>query len=232
MEKPVGDPDEAGWLEVSDAALLLESARTYRPDPDAHAAPLYPLIATFLLTGGRTSEVLGLELDDISFQRQRITFRPNQWRRLKSKNSRRGVPVWPQLKDILAAYFAEKEREGGLGRLVFPSPLDGEEKPIKDFRKALDAVAGRCGWNKGEIRSRSQFRHTYCSARLQTLDGGAPVSPFTVSKELGHGGLSMMEQVYGHLGQIRHRSEVVEYRLTDHTESLGDRIETLEKLGV
>ena len=231
MEKPVGDPDEAAWLEVSDAALLLESARTYRPDPDAHAAPLYPLIATFLLTGGRTSEVLGLELDDISFQRQRITFRPNQWRRLKSKNSRRGVPVWPQLKDILAAYFAEKEREGGLGRLVFPSPLDGEEKPIKDFRNALDAVAGRCGWNKGEIRSK-MFRHTYCSARLQTLDGGAPVSPFTVSKELGHGGLSMMEQVYGHLGQIRHRSEVVEYRLTDHTESLGDRIETLEKLGV
>ena len=27
MEKPVGDPDEAAWLEVSDAALLLESAR-------------------------------------------------------------------------------------------------------------------------------------------------------------------------------------------------------------
>jgi hypothetical protein len=44
----------------------------------------------------------------------------------------------------------------------------------------------RAGWNKGEIRSK-MFRHTYCSARLQTLDGGAPVSPFTVSKELGHG---------------------------------------------
>ena len=118
-----------------------------------------------------------------------------------------------------------------MGRLVFPSPLDGEEKPNKDFRKALDAVAGRCGWNKGEIRSKA-FRHTYCSARLQTLDGGAPVSPFTVSKELGHGGLSMMEQVYGHLGQIRHRSEVVEYRLADHREALGDKLETLESLAV
>jgi len=231
MEKPVGDPDEAAWLEVSDSALLLESARTYRPDPDAHAAPVYPLIATFLLSGGRTSEVLGLELDDVSFQRQRITFRPNEWRRLKSKNSRRSVPLWPQLEEILRAYFADKERDGGLGRLVFPSLLDGEEKPIKDFRKALDAVAGRCGWQKGEIRSK-MFRHTYCSARLQTLDGGAPVSPFTVSKELGHGGLSMMEQVYGHLGQVRHRSEVVEYRLAQHREALGDRIETLETLGV
>ena len=228
MEKPVGDPDEAAWLEVSDAALLLESARTYRPGADAHAAPVYPLIATFLLTGGRTSEVLGLELDDVSFQRQRITFRPNTWRRLKSKNSRRSVPLWPQLEEILRAYFADQERERGLGRLVFPSPLDGEENLMTDFRKSLDAVAGRCGWNKGEIRSK-MFRHTYCSARLQTLDGGAPVSPFTVSKELGHGGLSMMEQVYGHLGQIRHRSEFVEYRLEQHRDAVNGRLEQLEK---
>jgi hypothetical protein len=28
------------------------------------------------------------------------------------------------------------------------------------------------------------FRHTYCAARLQTLDRGAPVAPHTVAKEL------------------------------------------------
>jgi hypothetical protein len=38
-----------------------------------------------------------------------------------------------------------------------------------------------------EIRTRP-FRVTYATARLQTLDGGAPVSPWTVEKELGHGG--------------------------------------------
>src|SRR2546429_9857021 len=32
------------------------------------------------------------------------------------------------------------------------------------------------------------FRHTYCAARLQTLDGGAPVSAYTVGKEMGQGG--------------------------------------------
>ena len=186
-------------------------------------------MATFLLTGGRTSEVLGLELDDVSFQRQRITFRPNEWRRLKSKYSRRSVPLWPQLEEILRSYFSTTEANGGLGRLVFPSPMDGEESLIRDFRKALDAVAGRCGWNKGEIRSK-MFRHTYASARLQTLDGGAPVSPFTVSKELGHGGLSMMEKVYGHLGQIRHRSDVVEYRLAQHRQALGSRLDRFEML--
>ena len=79
-------------------------------------------MATFLLTGGRTSEVLGLELDDVSFQRQRITFRPNEWRRLKSKYSRRSVPLWPQLEEILRSYFSTTEANGGLGRWPGATP--------------------------------------------------------------------------------------------------------------
>ena len=55
------------------------------------------------------------------------------------------------------------------------------------------------------------FRHTHCSARLQTVEGGYPVGAFTVACELGHGGESLVRKVYGHLGQIRHRSEYVEY---------------------
>jgi integrase len=30
------------------------------------------------------------------------------------------------------------------------------------------------------------FRHTYCCARLATLDRGAPVSQDTVAREMGH----------------------------------------------
>ncbi len=165
----------------------------------------------------------------MSLQRKTITFRPNEWRRLKTLTSYRSVRLWPQAEAILRAYFAEKEREGGLGRLLFPSPVSRSESLITDFRKALDVVAMRAGWNKGEIRSK-MFRHTYCSARLQTLDGGAPVSPFTVGKELGHGGTSMVERVYSHLGQVRHRSDVVEYRIEQHREALWDRLKALEKL--
>ena len=185
-------------------------------------------VATFLLTGGRTSEILGLEIDDVSFQRQTVTFRPNDWRRLKTLTSYRSVRLWPQLEAILRSYFANREREGGLGRLLFPSPVSRSESLITDFRKSLDAVAIRAGWEKGEIRSK-MFRHTYCSARLQTLDGGAPVSPFTVGKELGHGGTSMVEKVYSHLGQVRHRCDVVEYRLEHHREELGERLTALEE---
>ena len=210
-----------------EAALLLESARTYRPESDAHAGPIYPLLAVLLLTGGRTSEVLGLEVDDVSFQRNTITFRPNEWRRLKTLTSDRSVRLWPQAEAILREYFADKEREGALDRLLFPSPRS--DSLITDFRKALDAVAGRCGWEKGEIRSK-MFRHTYTSARLQTLDNGAPVSPFTVGRELGHGGTAMVERVYSHLGEVRHRSEVVEYQIEHHREALGKRLTKLEKL--
>jgi integrase len=63
----------------------------------------YPFIATFLLTGGRYREVFGLELDDVSFDRKTVTFRPNKFRRLKTQTSWRVVPLFPQLDEILRA---------------------------------------------------------------------------------------------------------------------------------
>jgi hypothetical protein len=36
-----------------------------------------------------------------------------------------------------------------------------------------------------------------------------------------------VERIYGHLGTVRHRSEVVEYRIEQHEERLGDRLELL-----
>jgi integrase len=82
MEKPAVTRKEARWLEVHEGALLLESARTLpivsTPAGEGIGAALaHPLLATFLLTGGRLAEVLGLELEDISFDRRIVTFRPN-----------------------------------------------------------------------------------------------------------------------------------------------------------
>jgi integrase len=228
-EKPSPTRREAKWLEVHDAALFLEAARTYRPiAPQGGRPPLpfvYELLATFVLTGGRESEVLGLEVDDVSLARDTVTFRPNHWRRLKTATSHRTVPLWPQLAEILRGHFPRRERMGG-GTLLFPSSYAGAEAMVTDFRKALDAVAVRAGWKPGEIRSKV-FRHTYCATRLQTLDQGAPVSVFTVAKEMGHGGEAMVRKVYGHLGTVRHRADVVEYRVEQHKAKLGDRVEAL-----
>jgi integrase len=218
LEKPTARRQEAKWLEVHDAALLLEAARTHKR--------AYPLFATFLLTGGRESEVLGLEVGDVSFDRKTVTFRPNDWRRLKTAASFRTVPLWPQLEQILRPYVFAADRPPS--RLLFPSYGAGQEAMITDFRKLLDAVAVRAGWKPGEIRSK-MFRHSYCAARLQTLDQGAPVSPYTVARELGHGGDSMVNRVSGHLGHVRHRAKVLEYRVSQHRRVLGKRLSAVRR---
>lgn len=106
----------------------------------------------------------------------------------------------------------EARRKAGAkaGDLVFLSERKGGM--VEDVRRGLDAIAKHAGWEAGAIRTKA-FRHTYRAARLQTLDRGAPVSEYVVSRELGHGGFSLVRKVYGHLGQVRHRSEVVEYRV-------------------
>jgi integrase len=225
MDKPQGRRFEAKWLEVPEAALLLEAARTYRPKrPDMAVPGIHAILATFLLTGGRLSEVLGLDLEDVSFDRRRIIFRPNAHRRLKTTTSHRVVPLWPQLEHVLRAWVFDPDEPRATG-LLFPGP-DG--RMIGDFDKQLDAIAARCGWQPGEIRSRA-LRHTYCAARLQTTDHEAAVSPYTVAKELGHGGMALVNKVYGHLGEVRQRSAVVEYWPEDHRKVLGDRLAALAR---
>ena len=213
--RPKGKRKEARWLETYEAALLLAACKTYRPERSDVAIPdLHALVAASLLTGGRPSEVRGLAIADVSFQRKKITFRPHPWRGLKTDTSERTVPLFPQLEEILTAYLSGPNKP--TGKLLFPSTHRrvrgrGGEKMIGDIRRALDSVAIAAGWAAGDIRPYG-FRHTFCAARLQTLDQGAPVSTYTVARELGHGGESLIKNVYGHIGDVRARGEFVEYR--------------------
>jgi len=205
---------------VHDAALLLEAARLRQVRrPDLAMPFAYELVATFLLTGGRQAEVLGLEVGDVSFDRRTVTFRPNGWRRLKTATSHRSVPLWPQLEEILRPYVFGARPPSAL---LFPSYRTGRERLV-DPRTILAAVAVAGGWKAEEITSK-MFRHTYCAARLQTLDAGRAVSVYTVGKELGHGGDALVRRVYGHLGEVRHRAEVVEYRVEQHAAKLEARL--------
>ena len=109
------------------------------------------------------------------------------------------------------------------GQLLLPSFVKGQEAMLVDVRKLVDRIAIRAGWKAGVLTTRV-FRHTWTAARLQTLDRGAPVSLYTVARELGHGSEEMVRRVYAHLGNVRHRSEVVEFRLEQHLEALKDRL--------
>ena len=98
---------------------------------------------------------------------------------------------------------------------------------MQDARKLLDAVATRVGFPARAVNLYA-FRHSYCADRLQTLDRGAPVSPYTVGKELGHGGDSLVKRVYGHLGEVRVRGEQLEFRVEHHAAKLKHRLAALQ----
>ncbi|MDE3001983.1 MAG: tyrosine-type recombinase/integrase [Gemmatimonadota bacterium] len=239
QEKPTGRwKGEAKFFEVHEAALLLEGARVLQIQARTNATKgLYPLIATFLLTGGRFAEVAGLTVDDISFDRRLVRFRPNEHRGLKTPTSVRAVPLWPQLRDILQVWIFGEDTSHTSG-LLFPSERGAM---IRDLRKSLDRLGELCGLDPGKVRTR-RFRHTYCSARLQTVQrivrpGADPdshdswdyveVSRFQVQKEMGHGGAQLVDRIYGHAQQNPHRSESVEYRVDQHLDALGPRIAAL-----
>lgn len=224
LDKPTsnGRP-EAPWLEIDDA-LLLEAARRDVPDPDAHTIEcLHALVATHLLTGGRSAEVLGLCAEDISFDRKTVTFRPNTYRRLKTKTSHRTIPMQPQLEAILREHVFGSDPPITSG-LLFRGRDGGL---IRDWRKSLDRISVRCGWEPGAVRSK-MFRHAYATHRLQCLDRGAPISPFIVANELGHGGESLVRRIYGHVGSVRCRGEHLEYRVEQHVETLESRLTALQ----
>ncbi len=159
MDKPRAETPEAEWLEVCDAALYLEAARRYAPSPDGIPF-VHAIVATFLLTGGRYKEVMGLLASDLNFERRTVTFRPNEHRGLKTKGSRRVVPLWPQLAPILRDHIRQEGRVGGL---LFPSPRSGGM--IGDMRKPLDAIGELAGWQHGEIRTKG------CSGTRTRLRG-------------------------------------------------------------
>ena len=60
------------------------------------------------------------------------------------------------------------------GSLLVPSWTAKGERPLQDIHRLLDRVAKRAGLGAGELRSKA-FRHTYCAARLQTLDRGGTI---------------------------------------------------------
>lgn len=216
-EKPHARPREADWLDVTEAARLLDAAQRYEPAREDMGMPFArPLIATLLLTGGRPSEVLGLEVDDIDLQRKTVTFRVQEARELKNAKSVRVIKLWPQLEAILRDWFKEREQLAGGSDLVFPSFRTGKAKMLTDFRKLLRKVAKLADppiqTRRGGKLTPKIFRHTYCTTRCQTLEHGVLIDRAKVAKELGHAGTAMVRRVYDHLGTFK-PLRVMEYRI-------------------
>lgn len=215
-DRPRVSRSESVWLENDEAARLIRAGFEMDERPHRRAVPyLGPIFSTFLLTGGRAGEVFGLMVEDIDTENGVVHLRANAYRRLKRETHRRTVPLWPQLAKTLEPYMAAHDRRPG--DLLFPSRRGGM---MGDLRKSRDSALTKAGIKSKHVTWHT-LRHTYAATRLQTLDHGGPVSPYTVMRELGHRSLKLIEDVYGHLQGTRHRAPVVEYRETKVLEFPG-----------
>lgn len=199
---------DATWLEISEAARVLKAAKAMEAESASRCYPhLHALLATFLLTGGRRMEVYGLERDDVDLRNETVRFRPNDWRGLKTRHSKRTVTLWSQLRAILVPYLEAREDDHSL---LFPARTGDT---LNDLRSSLDTVQEKAKIEKH--LTPKTFRHTYASTRIQTMDGGEPVSLFTVARELGHRGVGRVEDTYGHLQERRSRLQEVRYETSE-----------------
>lgn len=209
VQRPRVEPTEATYLEIGEAARVLRTSGAMENDPNSRCYDhLHAVIATFLLTGARRSEVFGLKREDIDLEHGEIAIRPNQWRNLKTEQSRRYVPLWPQLREVLVPYLEERDDDS---ELLFPN-RDGA--PLGTLRWALTTLEDRTP-DMDKHLTLKVFRHTYTATRIQTVERGHPVSLFSVARELGHKGVSRIEDTYGHLQNRRTRLEEVRYEDTD-----------------
>jgi len=185
---PAGDKETKRFsLEIEECARLLACAwwadnSTVQMDRTGHLDPttrrhqklgpravrfIFPLLATFLLTGGRLQEVLTLTWGHVDFEGGEITL-------IETKPGGppkpRPVPLWLQLRLILEDHRTKAVRTDP-GALVFPSPVTGE--PMRELRGALDELKARAGID--EWVTAHYFWHTYAGIRCQTQDHVAVV---------------------------------------------------------
>lgn len=183
--KPTGGPSRRPFLTAEQAVAVLDAAKVEGPDTEL---PLHLL----LYTGARRAKITGLRAEDVDLRDGKIRNVLHAQRRLKTRNSERVIPLWSELRAVLGPRLVPLDRTPPTG-FLFP----GRAGYLHDIRKQLDAVAKKAKLPTALVRGRP-LRVTYIAHRLQTLDGGALVSFYTVARECGHS-TAVCEGIYARL---------------------------------
>lgn len=169
---------------------------------DRYAA-LYILAAT---TGMRESELLGLTWEQVSFHQGKVRVAKSVKRiggiyvyeNLKSRSSRRDLPLAPRAEEALRAWQAQQEADrqlvgeawGNAWNLVFTNSVGAPVHPthaLKRFQRLMK------GAGLPPIRLHD-LRHTYAT---MLIEAGVPIK--VVSELLGHSSIEITLRVYGHV---------------------------------
>jgi integrase len=174
-----------------------------------------PLLLTAIFTGLRASELRGLRWQDINFAKRELHVRQRADRYLaigspKSESGERAVPLPPIVVNTLREWKLACPRSDL--DLVFPSKFGRVEHHATVVRCGLAPVqiaAGVTvtGTDKGGapiVRAKytglHSLRHFYASWCInRRTDGGLELPGKVVQERMGHSGISMTMDVYGHL---------------------------------
>jgi integrase len=153
-------------------------------------------------SGLRPSEAVYLEWPDINWERNLIIVRPKDGNRVKDGEFR-AVPIHPELKPALLAWKSRWEEvqlaHGMPHKWVFFYPADPTQRAL-GFRRSFV----RACKNAGIPNTRSyDFRHFFISEAVM-----AGCELMAIAKWAGHGSVSMIEKVYGHLRPEYHAAQI------------------------
>jgi integrase len=164
-----------------------------------------PLILTAVFTGLRASELRGLRWENVDLDAGVIHVREradryNATGRPKSEAGERTVPLTPLVRNTLREW---KVQTGGQG-LLFGNGKGNVESLGNIINRGLVPPQIAAGIVDEDGRARytgmHALRHFYASWCINPRSaGGLELSPKVVQERLGHSGIQMTLDVYGHL---------------------------------
>jgi integrase len=170
-----------------------------------------PLLITAIFTGLRASELRGLRWADVNLKAQEIHVRQradrfNEMGKPKSHAGERTVPIPKFVANTLKEWKLACPK--GELDLVFPNGVGKVESLANIINRGLippqltaGLVAGATNGNaKAKYTGMHALRHFYASWCInRTKDGGLGLPPKNVQERLGHAGIAITLDRYGHL---------------------------------
>lgn len=169
------------------------TAKQVRQIIEAAEEPFRTMFAVLAMTGIRTGELLGLQLDDVDFERKLIFIRRSVWygriQTTKSRASTKPLPMPGALSEVLRLYL-ESWKPNPI-RLLFANQIGRPYSANKVVQRKLWPILDslkmpRCGLHA--------FRHTHSSLLIEL---GAP--PTVAQEQLRHSDPRVTLGIYSHV---------------------------------
>lgn len=195
-KKKAGEGRPAAHFSIAQAVAVLQELEHRRP-----WNVFFPLLA---LSALRSTEILGLYVEDLDFEANLIHIRRGAWngkiQQLKTPESESDLPLPPQVKEMLREYLKDHKHQ-----VLFANKCGGPYKREYVVTKILHRTLDRLGIpRKGKRVGLHAFRHTMASWLLK--EKGVLIA----QRQLRHKSPSVTLKNYGHILGDDHTDSITE----------------------